>query len=162
MASKQVRPGKKKHAGGRPTKRTAVDLAHANQLAREGKTLTQIANLIGISRSTLCKYKAEHKEFTDALNDGAAVADDGVQRSLYERAMGYECDEERVAVTGEVVTVRKKFPPDVVAAIFWLKNRRPKEWRDKQEIEHTGTVDLVSVLSAARNRATAPAEGGAE
>ncbi len=162
MASKQVRPGKKKHAGGRPTKRTAVDLAHVKQLAREGKTLSQIAGLLGVSTSTLCLWKKEHAEFSESLNEGKAVSDDNVERSLYERATGYECSEDKVTATGEVVTVRKKFPPDVVAAIFWLKNRRPKEWRDKQEIEHTGTVDLVSVLSAARNRATAPAEGGAE
>ena len=34
--------------------------------------------------------------------------------------------------------IRKVYPPDTTAAIFWLKNRKPEEWRDKQAVEHSG------------------------
>lgn len=45
--------------------------------------------------------------------------------------------------TKEVVSKRvtKQVSPDVLAQIFWLKNRKPGQWRDKQEVEHSGGVE---------------------
>lgn len=45
--------------------------------------------------------------------------------------------------TKEIVEKRvvKQVHPDVVAQIFWLKNRKPEQWRDKQEINHSGGLD---------------------
>ncbi|GAB7207355.1 hypothetical protein OS21_38510 [Dickeya oryzae] len=54
--------------------------------------------------------------------------------------MGYEHEEDDIkAVNGEIVITPtiKRYPPDTTAAIFWLKNRQPKIWRDKQDINHT-------------------------
>lgn len=75
-----------------------------------------------------------------ALKKGKDVADQMVERSLFERACGYTCDEEKVfchTETGMITTevVEKHYPPDPVSCIFWLKNRKPGEWREKQEIE---------------------------
>lgn len=39
----------------------------------------------------------------------------------------------------------KDVAPDVTAQIFWLKNRKPEVWRDKQSIEHSGGVDVRNV-----------------
>lgn len=36
--------------------------------------------------------------------------------------------------------VVKQVSPDTTAQIFWLKNRKPAEWRDKREIEHGGEI----------------------
>ena len=46
--------------------------------------------------------------------------------------------------SGEIVQtqIRKYYPPDTTAGIFWLKNRKPAEWRDKQEVEHSGNVTI--------------------
>jgi hypothetical protein len=41
---------------------------------------------------------------------------------------------------------REKMAPDTTACIFWLKNRRKDEWRDKLDHEHSGKVDLSPTL----------------
>ena len=69
--------------------------------------------------------------------------------ALLKRALGYDYTEERVEVSKEngkksVKTTQtvKHVPPDTTAQIFWLKNRRPDRWRDKQQLEHSGSVDV--------------------
>jgi hypothetical protein len=63
-----------------------------------------------------------------------------VERSLFERAMGFEHASEKVFCNakGEVsrADTRVKYAPDTQAAIFWLKNRQPKKWREKLEVQH--------------------------
>jgi hypothetical protein len=51
-----------------------------------------------------------------------------------------------VNAAGEVTQVPfvEHHAPDTTAAIFWLKNRRREEWRDKQEVEHSGNVRVVA------------------
>ncbi|MDR8011858.1 terminase, partial [Escherichia coli] len=49
--------------------------------------------------------------------------------------------------------LEKYYPPDTTAAIFWLKNRQKDKWRDKQEVEHTGEVNLIQRIQEARKRA---------
>lgn len=109
--------------------------------ARDGLTDEQIAHNMGISITSLYKYKKEYPQFAKALKKGKAVIDYEVESSLLKRAMGYEYEEktyEEGVLTKRVV---KQQAPDVTAQIFWLKNRKPKEWRDKQHIEHSGTIE---------------------
>ena len=76
-----------------------------------------------------------------ALKSGKETADDRVERSLYQRAVGYTHDAVHFSSFQGVVTetpYRNHCPPDVTAQIFWLKNRRPDLWRDKREQELTG------------------------
>lgn len=52
--------------------------------------------------------------------------------------------------TGELVVtkeVTKEVLPDTTAQIFWLKNRRPDRWRDKQDIEHSGQIGGVTIVN---------------
>jgi hypothetical protein len=35
-------------------------------------------------------------------------------------------------------------PPDTTAAIFWLKNRNPAQWRDAWQLEHVTGKYVVS------------------
>ncbi|MFZ5939040.1 MAG: hypothetical protein ACOYXB_00575 [Bacteroidota bacterium] len=114
----------------------------AEGLAREGFTDKQIAARLGISESTLYEYQKAHPEFSEAIKRGKAPVDFEVENALLKRALGYSFTEThtttRVAKEKEEVTEKKivtrEVAPDVVAAIFWLKNRRPDKWRDKQEI----------------------------
>jgi hypothetical protein len=73
-----------------------------------------------------------------------AEADQAVENALYHRAIGFSHTvEEPVmnAKTGEVLKVeyRESFPPDTTAGIFWLKNRKPREWRDRHDL-HLGPL----------------------
>lgn len=110
--------------------------------ARDGLTDEQIAHNLGIATSTLYDYKNRFEEFSEALKRGKEVVDIEVENSLLKRASGYKYTEvtrELVAgkmrVTKEVV---KEVQPDVTAQIFWLKNRKPDQWRDKRVEEITG------------------------
>jgi hypothetical protein len=63
-----------------------------------------------------------------------------VERSLYECANGYSDDAVKIFCdkNGNVTKVpyQEHVPPDVTACIFWLKNRKPADWRDVQNVEH--------------------------
>ena len=48
-----------------------------------------------------------------------------------------------MVTTKEIV---KEVTPDTTAQIFWLKNRKPEEWRDKKDVAVEGSVN--SVISA--------------
>jgi hypothetical protein len=133
---------KKKHPGGRPTRYHAEWIPkYAASLASRGLTDEQIAREIGIGVSTLYRWKDEKPEFREALEGAKEAPDDEVERSLFERATGYEHPEEKMffdAKNGDVLRAMttKHYPPDTAAAIIWLKNRRPEKWRDKQVVEH--------------------------
>ena len=117
--------------------------------ARDGLTDEQIAKNMGIAESTLYAWKGKYPEFSDSLKKGKEVVDIQVENALFKRAMGYKTvevteesrmigvDDDKVPiyVMAESKRVYKEFPPDVTAQIFWLKNRKPKEWRDKQQID---------------------------
>ena len=72
------------------------------------------------------------------------MLDRQVENALLKRALGYKYDEvTQENIKGELVVtkvVTKEVQPDVTAQIFWLKNRKPEEWRDKKEIDHSRTL----------------------
>ena len=89
---------------------------------------SEIIQKLGISRRTFDRYRNEFPEFKaliDECRDEAdAKAAEEVENALLKRATGYD--------TGGDDS--KHIPPDVRAAIFYLKNRRPKKWRDRHEV----------------------------
>lgn len=113
--------------------------------ARNGLTDEQIANNIGINRTTLYAWKAKYTDFSNALKRGKEVIDIMVENALLKSAMGYKYDEvvkERIynPDTGEseIVEVKrttKDVAPNSTSLIFWLKNRRPADWRDTKNID---------------------------
>ena len=122
---------------------------------RNGLTNEQIAHNIGVSLSTLYKWKAENEEFSDAFKKGKEVCDLEVERALLKRALGYEYDEEIIEQTKDkygkvksqhVKKVRKRVAPDVGAIAFWLKNRKPNDWRDRQEIVDNRAIDMLDEI----------------
>lgn len=135
---------------GRPTKYKPEFAEQAAKLCALGATDAQLADFFEVSVSTINLWKVQHPEFSESIKVPKDEADLRVEQSLYRRAMGYEHDEVDIRVVGgEVVQtpIRKYYPPDSTALIFWLKNRKPKDWRDK--IEHSGpdggplTVQIV-------------------
>lgn len=144
-----------KHPGGRPTKYDpSVHPALAESLAREGLTNTEIAEALGIDRATLHNWQNAHKEFFDSVKSGKETPNDNVEKSLYRRALGYEYTETKITKNEDGVIVKtettvKQVAPDVGAQCMWLKNRRPQDWRDKQEIKHSGSVSWVDLVKHA-------------
>ena len=110
--------------------------------ARDGLTDEQIATNMGISVASLYNCKRDHLEIFEALKEGKEVVDRQVENALLKSALGYMYDE----VTEErrddelVVTkvVHKEVQPNTTAQIFWLKNRKRAEWRDRVENAITG------------------------
>ena len=117
--------------------------------ARDGLVNEQIAQNIGIHPSTLYAWQNKYPEIDEALKQGKEVVDREVENALLRRALGYEYEEVKMIATESggkrVEKTRKQVLPDVTAQIFWLKNRKPKEWRDKQEVEHSGDLGVVIV-----------------
>lgn len=87
----------------------------------------------------------KYPEFSEALKDGKEVADAQVVNALHRSAVGYYYSEETVTNTGQVVSVRKYSKPNITAGIFWVKNRVPEDWRDKQEIEQVNKTIEIKV-----------------
>lgn len=114
--------------------------------ARDGLTDEQIAHNIGISRKTLADWKNKYGDISDTLKKGKEVVDIQVENALLKRALGYKFVEvtKELAETGLIVTkkVTKQQAPDTTAAIFWLKNRKPNEWRDKRETQISGDIGV--------------------
>lgn len=125
----------------RPSKFKPEFVAQAEKLCRLGATDMELADFFDVDVRTLYRWKGEQEAFCQALKAGKGESDDRVERSLFARANGYEHDEVDIrVVAGEIVQtpIRKYYPPDTTAAIFWLKNRRPAEWRETKAVELTG------------------------
>lgn len=113
--------------------------------ARNGLTDEQIAQNMSINVATLYRYKEKYCEICEALKRGKDVIDIQVENALLKRALGYAYVETKTEVSKKdgkkVTTTIKEVIPDTTAQIFWLKNRRPDLWRDRQQIEHSGQIN---------------------
>lgn len=87
--------------------------------ARDGLTDEQIAHNAGITAKTLYEWKNKYSSICKSLKKGKEVVDFQVENALLKNALN----------------------GDTTAQIFWLKNRRPDKWRDKQNIEFSKPVD---------------------
>ncbi|OKP91412.1 transposase [Paenibacillus sp. P32E] len=141
-------------AGGRPNKyfsNVEPKLLLIEAWARDGLVDDQIANNLGIGIATLYEYKNKYPEFAEALKNGKEAVDIMVENALLKRAMGYTYEEITKENGVETKRVLKEVQPDTTAQIFWLKNRKSKQWRDKQDIEHSGNMGVQIVNDIPRN-----------
>lgn len=146
-------------AKGRPPKKMLFWLEPDNLIriegwARDGLTEAQIAERMEVSLNSIWQWKKKSEEFSNALKNGKDVVDRKVENSLLKRALGYEYEETTTEVfefpdgtkRKHVKKITKFVVPDVTAQIFWLKNRKPAEWRDKQVIESTADGMLADLI----------------
>lgn len=146
---------------GRPSDYRPEYARQARKLCLLGATDMELSDFFGCGIPTLYRWRAEHPEFQKAIKLGKTSIDERVERSLYQRAVGYSHPDVHVSNFQGNVTLTpivKHYPPDVAAAFIWLKNRQPEKWRDKQEIEHTASLELAEALKVARERAGLQAE----
>jgi hypothetical protein len=117
-----------------------------------------MASFFEIDVATFNRWKNRHPAFCESLKNGKQMADSNVAAKLYHRALGYDCPATKFATFEGQITDHEEYiehhPPDTTAAIFWLKNRQPKKWRDKQEIEQTSDLgNLETLINALENSA---------
>ena len=123
--------------------------------ARNGLTNEQIAYNMGCNRSTLQNWMKQEKAIDEAVREGKEVVDIQVENALLKRALGYEYTEEVATPMGEIKEVKRHKEPDVTAAIFWLKNRKPDTWRNKEKAD----VEAVQANTAYTKAKTKLIEG---
>lgn len=165
-------PGITSPGSGAPSKYDPEILPRVAKWARMGATVAELSDWLDIAQSTFHKWRHDHEAFAEAVKTGRLEADDRMQRSMFERGIGYTTteeqavkikvgkDEERV----EIVEVQKHIPGDVGAQQFWMTNRRGDEWKHRRTFEHSGSIEHVSVDKAKQELleffASQPVDGG--
>ena len=122
---------------------TPDGLLRLEAYARDGLTDKDISLNMGINRATLYDWKNKYTDISDALKKGKEIVDIAVENALYKRAIGFEYEETKQIIEKDksgkekkrIEKTKKYVPPDTTAQIFWLKNRKPAEWRDKRDEE---------------------------
>lgn len=126
---------------GRPTEYKEEYNEQVYKLCLLGADDKRIADFFNINEKTLNNWKHQYPEFLQSIKKGKEIADFEVANSLYHRAKGYKRKAIQFATFKGEITDREEYieeiPPDTTAAIFWLKNRQGKNWREKQEVETT-------------------------
>ena len=120
--------GRKTHYGRFSAKRFEM-------LVRKGWTDQECADFFDISLSTISLWKTRHPEFMEALKKWKEDPNNRVERALFERAIGYTHPAVKMFVIGGKVVTQEyleHYPPDAASMIFFLKNRKPEEWREKE------------------------------
>lgn len=130
--------------GGRPSKYKPEFAGQAEKLCELGATDEELARFFGVEARTIYRWQAQHEEFCRSLKAGKEAADDRVERSLYHKAVGYKHDAVKIFMPAGAkepvyAPYTEHVPPDTTAAIFWLKNRRKEDWRDRHD--YTGSFE---------------------
>ena len=124
--------------------------------ARDGLTYEQIANNMGIGLTTLKEWRKKETTIQTAIKKGKEVADYEVENALFKRALGYTItiNEQKLDKDGCIHDLKRDvhIPGDTTAQIFWLKNRKKEQWREKQEyINEEGFAKLDKLLEEQKN-----------
>lgn len=138
--------------GARPTDYKPEFASIAAKMCELGATDQELADAFDVSVRTIYNWKYAHQEFFAAIALGKSTADDRVERSLYQRAVGYEQEEVKIfmpsgAASPVYAPYRAKVAADVGAAKLWLTNRRGDKWRDKAELTGADGAPLIPDVS---------------
>lgn len=120
--------------------------------ARDGLTDEQLAHNMGINVATLYVWKKKHPEISEATTRGKAIVDVEVENDLLKKAHGYNAEVHKTFKVKEVyydndgrrcekehleqAVDEVHIPSDTQAITWWLKNRKPEQWRDKPPEQH--------------------------
>ncbi len=113
---------------GRPTK---FDPSYCDEMIEDGKlgySLTAFAGKIGVARSTINQWGEDHPEFSEAIKRHAAARTRFLEGGLLSSESGSQ----------------------VTSRIFALKNAAPEEWREKQEVAHSGEITFTIATGVPR------------
>lgn len=142
-----------KNSIGRPAKYSPGYIKQARKLCTLGATDVDLADFFEVDVRTVQRWAARYPDFRRAIKVAKRAADENVIRSLYLRATGYAVIESKVfklkdpETGGEYlgsIDVERRVPPDTVACIYWLNNRRRSEWSNR--VEHATDVESMAEL----------------
>lgn len=131
------------------------------KLYLDGKTNKEAAAEVGCNVSTIKRWRMKYPEFNKDVVDWKLKADEEIERSLYESARGYRTTVKKAVVVSDgrdsgshVETVEEEiaFQPNPISIKFWLTNRKPKTWRDRQEVDNPALHDLVKIILPAKDK----------
>lgn len=122
-----------------------------------GATDQELADFFKVDVRTVYNWKHTEPAFFQALRVGKEACDDRVERSLYQRAIGYEQDAVKIFMPAGAeepvyAPYRERIAADVGAAKLWLTNRRGDTWREKTETDINLKTDLASAIEAGNKR----------
>lgn len=136
--------------------------------ARDGYTMTDIANKIGIDNDCFLRWKDRYPEIRKAVSKGKELVDYQVENALLKSALGYKTKEVKVTTTmryGKVVeTIKevtdKEIAPSVPAIQMWLYNRNKDKWKNMNnakgmfdDMEEDSSIE-ITVTRANKNETT--------
>ncbi len=143
---------------GRPTDYKPEYAEQARKLCELGATDMEMAEFFHVDVRTIYNWRHSQPEFFQAVHVGKEALDERVERSLYQRSVGYSFNSEKIFHYQGIITradTIEHVPPDPSAALNWLKNRRGDKWRDKIDHEHSGSISIADVIATRRQRIAA-------
>lgn len=115
----------------------------------EGISHAELADYIGINRTTLYAWINRCPEIAQAVEEGQKRTVNYIENALMKKVNGYTLrDTKRFKTTdkdGNVVerveVTEREVGPDTTAIIYALKTKDPDKWNEKIRMEHSGRVD---------------------
>jgi transposase-like protein len=155
-------PSVQKPKRGQPTKYDPAFIPIVVNLVARGLTNQEIAQTLDVEERTLYNWRREHEDLAQALVRSKELIDAQVEASLLMKANGYERQVQKATASGKVVTVTEYFPPSDSAIQFWLRNRKPQEFREQRDVnvKHGVEQGFLSFLAALDAKAKAEREAG--
>lgn len=139
---------------GRPSPFDSLSIEQVKKLISKGFNDSEIADFLGVHPVTYFGWKRKHKDFFREIADYKNQANLKIERSLYDRAMGYEHEAVKFfVIKGKVKEVKyiERYPPDTEALKLWLINRTD-DWKDKKDLNHSGEVTIKDLVSDVEDR----------
>ena len=128
----------------RPTKYKKEYADTVYKLCMLGMIDKELAKFFEVNTDTIYEWRKKYPKFSESCARGKELADAEVAVALFQRATGYSHDDTKFMTVShgqgegssiEAIETVKHYPPEPQAAMFWLKNRQGKAWRDKQEVD---------------------------
>lgn len=134
--------------------------ARAKRLALLGLTDNEIAFQFGINPDTLYDWATKYPDFSESLKEGKTEADSFVADSMYARACGtatfpaVKIFMPAGADKPVYASYTERALPDVNAGFRWLYNRQPDRWRERKQVDVTGSLEhRISLMTPEQRRA---------
>lgn len=151
-----------KRGRGQPTKYDPAFIPVVQNLVARGFTNYEIAETLGVEERTLYNWRREHEDLAKALERSKELIDAQVEASLLMKANGFERKVQKATASGKVVTVTEYFPPSDGAIQFYLRNRKPEQYREQRDVnvKHGVEQGFLTFLQQLDDKAKREREAG--